>query len=183
MSLFAKIQDGAVVRYPYTLADLAADHPCTSFPEIISPTTLAEFGVMEVVQAGPPAHDALTQTAEEAPPVLSDGVWTQAWTLRAATATERDARAAALQRRMTDAVQGHLDAVAQAHGYDGILSLASYASSVHPPFSTEGRAGADWRDAVWLHCFGVLAEVQAGRQSIPTPEALIDELPVMMWPG
>ena len=183
MALFAKIQDGTVVRYPYTLAELQADFPHTSFPQPPSADVLVAFGAVPVTPTPAPAHNPLTHSADECLPALVSGGWQQQWTLRAATPVEVGTRSADLRRLMTDAVQGHLDAVAQAHGYDGILSLASYASSVHPPFSNEGRAGADWRDAVWLHCFGVLAEVQAGRQSIPTPEALIDELPVMMWPG
>jgi hypothetical protein len=88
-----------------------------------------------------------------------------------------------LKQAITNAVQAHLDATARTRGYDGILSLASYASSTNPPFSAEGRAGLDWRDAVWGYCYGVLADVQAGTRTIPTAEELIAELPGMVWPA
>jgi hypothetical protein len=88
----------------------------------------------------------------------------------------------AIQATLTAAVQAHLDAEARSHGYDGILSLASYASSTHPPFAAEGRAGLDWRDAVWGYCYQVMAAVQAGARPIPNAETLIAELPVMQWP-
>ena len=84
-----------------------------------------------------------------------------------------------IQKAMTDAVQKHLDAAAQARGYDGILSAASYAGDTHPPFDVEGIAYKNWRSAVWLYCYQVLADVKAGTRAIPTPEALIAELPVL----
>lgn len=87
-----------------------------------------------------------------------------------------------IQKELTDAVQKYLDATAKKRGYDGILSLASYAASTHPPFAAEGRAGADWRDAVWGYCYQVLADVQAGNRTIPTASELLAELPVMVWP-
>ena len=46
----------------------------------------------------------------------------------------------------------------------------------------EGMAGADWRDAVWLHCYGVLDDVTNGLRPVPSVEALIAELPEMVWP-
>lgn len=87
-----------------------------------------------------------------------------------------------IKSAMVATVQGHLDAVAQQRGYDGILSLASYATSTHPPFAAEGQAGLNWRDAVWGYCYQVLADVQSGTRTIPAAEALIAELPVMVWP-
>lgn len=88
-----------------------------------------------------------------------------------------------IMRSLTDAVQAHLDATARERGYDGILSLASYAASTHPPFSAEGRAGLDWRDAVWGYCYQVLADVQAGNRAVPSADELIAELPAMVWPA
>lgn len=87
-----------------------------------------------------------------------------------------------IKRALTDAVQSHLDAIAQAHGYDGILSLASYATSTNAKFSAEGKAGVQWRDDVWAYCWQTLADVEAGKCAIPTAEALIAELPAMVWP-
>lgn len=88
-----------------------------------------------------------------------------------------------IKATMVDAIQKHLDDTARTRGYDGILSLASYSVSTHPPFSAEGRAGADWRDAVWGYGYQVLADVQAGTRPVPTVEALLLELPPMVWPA
>lgn len=83
---------------------------------------------------------------------------------------------------MTGAIQRHLDTTAQSRAYDGILSLCTYATSTSPKFSAEGQAGIEWRDACWRRGYEILAECQAGTRGIPTPEDLIAELPVMVWP-
>lgn len=90
--------------------------------------------------------------------------------------------AAQIIATLTDAVQRHLDAAARARNYDSILSLCSYAGSVHTKFGPEGRAGALWRDAVWAKCYAVLADVQAGLRTVPTADGLIAELPALVWP-
>jgi hypothetical protein len=87
-----------------------------------------------------------------------------------------------LQKTLTDAVQAHLDSTARTRGYDGILSLASYAPSTVPKFAAEGLAGVVWRDAVWAYCWGVLADVGSGLRPIPTAAELVAELPAMSWP-
>lgn len=75
------------------------------------------------------------------------------------------------------AVQGALDAVARARGYDNIFTACTYATSKHPRFGPEGRAFVDWRDAVWDYCYQALADVQAGKRSVPSPKELLAELP------
>lgn len=86
------------------------------------------------------------------------------------------------QRALIDAVQRHMDAGAQARGYDGILSATSYATSTHPTFGPEGIAFRDWRDTVWAYCHQVRSEVEAGRRAMPEAEDLIAELPVAKLP-
>lgn len=87
-----------------------------------------------------------------------------------------------LQKSVTDAIQAHMDAVAQTRGYDGILSLASYASSDNERFGPEGKAGLAWRDAVWAYGYALLDDVLSGKREIPTIEEIIEELPEMVWP-
>lgn len=87
-----------------------------------------------------------------------------------------------IKQTLVQAVQKHLDTTVKSRGYDGILSAASYSTSPHPTFGQEGIAARDWRDSVWLYCYQVLAECQAGTRAIPTPENLVSELPILTWP-
>lgn len=84
---------------------------------------------------------------------------------------------------MTAAVQGYLDTAARERGYDGILSLCSYATSTDPVFAAEGQSGVNYRDAVWRKCYEVLAAVGTGERQPPTEAELLSELPAMVWPG
>lgn len=83
---------------------------------------------------------------------------------------------------LINAVQRKLDSTARTRNYDGILSLCSYATSTDPVFAAEGQAGVEWRDACWRCTYQVQADVLAGLRAVPTPEELIAELPVMVWP-
>lgn len=102
------------------------------------------------------------------------------------TPEELAAAVAAEQQQIIDsltaAVQAHLDAEARTRNYDGILSACTYATSTNSRFAAEGQACVQWRDACWDTCYAVMAAVQAGQRSIPTPEQLIAELPPMVWP-
>ena len=80
------------------------------------------------------------------------------------------------------AIQARLDAEAQTRGYDGILSLCTYATSKTKKFQTEGQAGVNWRDAVWAYAYSYMADVQAGKQPEKTIPALLAALPAMVWP-
>ena len=81
------------------------------------------------------------------------------------------------QTTLAAAVQGHLDATARAKGYDSALSCVTYINSTVPQYKAEATAMRDWRDAVWLRCYEVLAEVQAGARAVPTEAQLIALLP------
>ena len=79
------------------------------------------------------------------------------------------------------AIQGLLDTTSQSRGYDGIVSLCSYATSTDPVFGTEGRAGVVWRDAVWKRGNEIITLVESGGMEMPTIEWVLAELPVMTW--
>lgn len=55
--MYAKIQNGSVVKSPYTIDDLKKDNPQTSFPINISDELLAEYGVVTVVVTPKPDVD------------------------------------------------------------------------------------------------------------------------------
>ena len=80
------------------------------------------------------------------------------------------------------AAQNLLDTTAKAKGYDGILSLCTYATSTNTTFAAQGQAGIAWRDAVWAEGYSVLAQVQAGTMAPPSISAFLALLPAMAWP-
>lgn len=87
-----------------------------------------------------------------------------------------------LRGQYTQAAQELLDATARTRGYDGILSLCSYATSENAPFKAEALAGVKWRDAVWLEGYTILAQVQAGSMAPPSLPEFLAMLPAISWP-
>lgn len=82
----------------------------------------------------------------------------------------------------TAAIDGHVETTARAKGYNGAAHLASYAASTVPAWAAEATAFISWRDAVWVHGIGLLAEIEAGTATIPTPDDVIAALPEIVWP-
>jgi hypothetical protein len=81
------------------------------------------------------------------------------------------------------AVQAHIDATAQARGYDSGVSAASYVNDPNPSWSGEAAAFVAWRSLVWTTVFDLLSQIQSGETSAPeSPEALIASLPQIEWP-
>ncbi len=97
--------------------------------------------------------------------------------LKAAEAREH------LRKRMTDAIQAHLDTTARTRNYDSIQSAITYRGDPNPQFAAEGQALFEWRSAVWTYATEQLAAVEAGDREAPeTAEAFIAELPPFEWP-
>ena len=86
-----------------------------------------------------------------------------------------------LRKQLTDAVQLYMDDTVSKKGYDNILSACSYSNSTDETFRAEGQACLKWRDEVWRKCYNILAEVLAGKRTIPTEKELIAELPEIDW--
>jgi len=77
--MYAKITNGVVEQFPYTLGNLRRDNPNTSFPKEIPSETLAAYGVVKVTITPMPAIDGRTHTQTRSVQLI-DGVWTQVWT-------------------------------------------------------------------------------------------------------
>lgn len=92
-----------------------------------------------------------------------------------------------LRQAAVDAVQQTLDNKARTRGYDGILSLCTYAVSSNPKFAAEGQAGVAWRDAAWTALYTYQSQVAAATLPAPTTHdeamvAALARLPGMSWP-
>jgi stage V sporulation protein SpoVS len=92
------------------------------------------------------------------------------------------AAAEAMQARLTGAIDQHVEATAQARGYNSAAHIAGYATSTVTDWQAEAQAFVAWRDDVWLTAFAILDDVQSGARDVPGEADLIAELPVITWP-
>lgn len=92
--MYVKIENGAVVQYPYSVAQLRLEHPNQTFPE--TKEILESMGCFRVVVTGQPVCD-YTQNLVELLPVFNpqSQCWEQQWSVVAATQQEIDERTAA----------------------------------------------------------------------------------------
>jgi len=81
MGVYAKVEDGAVVQYPYDLYALRQDNPNTSFPDGMTAEQYAEWDMVPVMVDPEPEFDGVYKELEAVGPTLVDGVWTQGWSV------------------------------------------------------------------------------------------------------
>lgn len=174
-------QNGSI-KYPYSFAQLKSDHPQTSFPSGPNDSLLESFNVYPVRPVDRPAVTS-AQRVDEGDPAQVDGVWTQVWIVRDATAEEIAADQAALFRSVVNKTQSRLDAFARTRSYDGIQSACTYATSTVPRFQAEGQYCVEARDATWAKLYEMLAEVRAGTRPVPSGFSDVEPgLPALTWP-
>lgn len=92
--MYAKIENNAVVAYPYSIERLRAEHPNQTFPE--TKEVLESMGCFNVVSTGQPDYD-YTQNCVELTPEYNaiEQQWEQRWSLIAASQQEISDRTAA----------------------------------------------------------------------------------------
>lgn len=78
------------------------------------------------------------------------------------------------------AIEQHMDAVAQADGWDTRWTCVARAGYVNP-WQAKGIKFAQWMDACWVVAIQAQNDALAGLRTIPTPEQAVLELPVMVW--
>lgn len=180
--MLVKILNGAVDRYPYSVAELKKDFPNTSFSQNVEKSDLSAFNVFEVLPVARPVVDYTKVVLEEKPALIS-GKWTQVWLVRDATDSEKEKAFAVVRAGYGAQVQNHLNVVVRLRDYDDIVSACSYVSSTNPKYSAEGQSCVAWRDAVWEETYKILDDVWAGIRPLPTIEELLSELPSIVWPS
>ena len=86
--LYVKLApDGSVEQYPYTLTDLVTAHRNVSFPTVITPDIIADFGLASVTPIDPPTIDH-TQNLTRGVEQLPEGSYAETWTATAASTEE-----------------------------------------------------------------------------------------------
>lgn len=157
-----------------TVGDIRLAYPHTSFGELDTEDERNAFGLYRILDVRP-EHDARTQVLVEIEPAVIDGMLHRQWRVDPAPVEHVIASVQA-------AVQKRLDDFARTRNYDGILSAATYATSSVLKFAAEGQYAVQARDASWAACYQVMADVQAGRRSMPSVEQVLAELPALEWP-
>lgn len=91
---YVKVDNGVVVKYPFTGTDVIYENPQTSFPAgELSTALMKQYGGEPVIEVPAPTTPH-SQLCEEGAPTLVGGQWTQTWVVRGATPAETDAKAA-----------------------------------------------------------------------------------------
>lgn len=89
--MYAKVENGSVVKFPYSFSDLRKDNPGVSFPRVDNIDAFAEFGVVPVTQQPDPAFNAATHKLVQGTPVLSGSDWVVTRVVTPLSANELDA--------------------------------------------------------------------------------------------
>jgi hypothetical protein len=80
------------------------------------------------------------------------------------------------------AIQSYLDATAQSHGYDSILTAVTYVDSPVVKFHNEAISLRDWRANCWDTCYTLLAQWQAEQIAEMSPAEVVASMPVYTPP-
>jgi hypothetical protein len=85
--MYAKINNGVITIYPYTLTQLRADNPYTSFTQSPTAEELLKFNTVIVQSTTAPILN-YTENVTEALPEFNSGKWLQKWVISQATEQE-----------------------------------------------------------------------------------------------
>lgn len=103
--IFAKVENGVVTTYPYTLRLFKMDNPNVSPPNNME--ALGDFGVAKVTEVDrPEPSDPLAVRVVEVTPTEVNGVWTQTWAEEPLSASEiADNQRGAAYKQLEDAAR------------------------------------------------------------------------------
>ena len=191
MSMIRVTEAGTV--WPYSLNQLRADEPSRSFSNRPSAAELAHYGVYQVQATAAPDYDPATHRVVKLPPVLSDGVWQQAWELVELTDAEKDAYYHATHPPRWQAFGGAVWSMAEVNQLLATALQSAPALAMALPVGLGQAAQGDQRTFVsaWqaarsagLVAVELVAAVQALAVEHDLPEEFIAGLgdPPWQWP-
>lgn len=88
--MYAKIVDGQVNKYPYSILELRKDNPQVSYPENPNEEVLKSLGIFFVTPKNPPAHERATQRCDRVLPTFQNGKWVETWQISELSDTEKE---------------------------------------------------------------------------------------------
>jgi hypothetical protein len=104
---YAKIENGEVIKYPYSIEDLRKDNSNVSFPSIIDEVTKSRYSMLSIQKVE--IKEDYTKNILEDLPELIDGIWTQNWTIVDATQEDIDQRLSIKWQEVRDERGGRLN--------------------------------------------------------------------------
>jgi len=78
--MYAKIENGKVIRCPYNIGRLYNDNPNTSFPKVLSVELLEQYGVVTVEEVATPKHNNNTHRVSSSARKVNNA-WVQIHTI------------------------------------------------------------------------------------------------------
>jgi len=87
-----------------------------------------------------------------------------------------------MRTRFTAAIDQYMNDFAKTREYDSMASAASYCDDEDPQFQMEGKYCKDMRSKIYRLSANIRDAVKAGKRPMPTPDEVVAELPVLVWP-
>jgi len=140
--MYAKLNNGQVEKYPYTIGQLRKDHHNVSFPKAMTDDVLAQFNMVKVAPTERPAEDHTKNFTVTAAQV--GGAWVEKWVSTNATQdeiTQRTTDKAAQVRAERDALLAATDYTQLADAPVDATAWATYREALR---NLPTRSGFPW---------------------------------------
>jgi hypothetical protein len=140
--MYAKLNNGQVEKYPYSIGLLRKEHRNVSFPKVMTDEILADFNIVKVFPTERPAENHTKNFAVTA--VQANGQWVEKWVATDATQaeiTERTSSKAAQVRAERDALLAATDYTQLADAPGDATAWAAYREALR---NLPTRSGFPW---------------------------------------
>lgn len=140
--MFAKLHNGQLEKYPYSLGMLRKDNHNVSFPKVLDDATLAQFNVVRVASTPRPADDHTKDfnvTAEQV-----NGAWVEKWVATDVSAEEIANRTANQATNVRAERDQKLSATDWTQVADAPVNQASWATYRQALRDVPAQAGFPW---------------------------------------
>lgn len=132
--MYAKIKEGVVENFPYTIQELKEANLNVSFPDNIETDykTLKEFGVYRIFESSKPSFDTATQKLVESTPKFNEanGRWYRNWELVELSEEEKSYNA----KNKADQVRAERDRLLKATDWTQYKDIPEEISSLWAPY-------------------------------------------------